>query len=77
MNNEEKVMSKINTNISIDSDLKKLDCYFKGIKWSELKHNEIINKVVIIISKLWRVHCFREGNTRSTTVFLYLLMDRS
>ena len=77
---QEQVLDGLSVNYSdyksIDSDLKKLDRYFKGIKWSELKHNEIINKVVIIISKLWRVHCFREGNTRSTTVFLYLLMKQ-
>lgn len=77
---QEQVLDGLSVNYSdyknIESDLNNLDRYFKSIKWSELKHKTIIKEVVKVISKLWRVHCFREGNTRTATVFLYLLMKQ-
>ena len=61
---------------SIDSDLNRLDVYFKNVKWKDLSHKEIVEEIVKIISKLWKIHCFREGNTRTTTTFLYLFMKQ-
>ena len=29
-----------------------------------------------VISRLWRIHCFREGNTRTTITFLHLFMKQ-
>lgn len=75
---DEPVLGGLSVNYSdyrnIDSDLNALDKSFKTIKWENLKHIEIIDEIVKLISRLWRIHCFREGNTRTTTVFLYLLM---
>lgn len=61
---------------SIDNDLNKLDSIFTNIKWNKLTHKEIIDTIVVIISRLWRIHTFREGNTRSTTTFLYMFMKQ-
>lgn len=61
---------------SIDSDLKKLDIRFKNIKWNELHSKEKIESVVDIFSKLWRIHCFREGNTRTISIMMYLFMKQ-
>ena len=61
---------------NIDADLKSLDTLFQSVAWNELKHKETIDKIVIIISRLWRIHCFREGNTRTVTTFLYLFMKQ-
>ena len=61
---------------SIDSDLKKLDAQFKTIKWKELHSKEKVESVVNIFSKLWRIHCFREGNTRTITLMMYLFMKQ-
>ena len=75
---EEPVLNGLSVSYSnyknIDKDLKELDKYFKGIKWKALSKGEIIDHIVVLISRLWRIHCFREGNTRSATTFLYLLM---
>ena len=75
---DEPVLGGLSVNYSdyrnIDSDLNALDKSFKTIKWENLKHIEIIDEIVKLISRLWRIHCFREGNTRTTAVFLYLLM---
>lgn len=61
---------------SIDSDLKKLNIRFKNIKWNELHSKEKIESVVDIFSKLWRIHCFREGNTRTISIMMYLFMKQ-
>lgn len=61
---------------SIDNDLNKLDSIFTNIKWNKLTHKEIIDTIVVIISRLWKIHTFREGNTRSTTTFLYMFMKQ-
>ena len=61
---------------NIDKELKALDVMFSNTKWKSLYKKETIEQIVILISKLWRVHCFREGNTRTVTVFLYLFMKQ-
>ena len=80
MYKEEPVLNGLSVNYSeyknIDNDLKRLDMFYKNIKWKELSHKETIDEVVVLISRLWRIHSFREGNTRTTTSFLYLLMKQ-
>lgn len=61
---------------NINRDLNSLDKRFKSTKWNELSHEDTIDEVILIISKLWKTHCFREGNTRAVTTFLYLLMKQ-
>ncbi len=60
----------------IDASLTKLDQEFKSVKWNSLSKKETISAIVSLISKLWRIHCFREGNTRTTTIFIYLFMKQ-
>ena len=60
----------------IDADLNTLDSHFQKVKWKELEQEELIDEIVALISKLWRIHCFREGNTRTVTTFLYLFMKQ-
>ena len=36
----------------------------------------MINKIVRIISSIWQVHSFREGNTRVVTLFLYYFLKK-
>ena len=61
---------------NIDSDLTKLDKEFKSIDWRTIGHKEALDKIVVLIAKLWQIHCFREGNTRSVTLFLYFFMKQ-
>ncbi len=61
---------------NINRDLNSLDKRFKSTKWNKLSHEDTIDEVILIISKLWKIHCFREGNTRAVTTFLYLLMKQ-
>ena len=80
MYKEEPVLSGLSVNYSeytnIDKDLKRLDSYFVSVDWKDLSHKETIDEIVKIISRLWRIHCFREGNTRTTTTFLYMFMKQ-
>lgn len=60
----------------IDKDLRLLEKTFLNTNWQELHKKEAINAIVLFISKLWRIHCFREGNSRTVTVFLYFFMKQ-
>ena len=78
MYKEEPVLNGLSVSYSdyreIDNDLNKLDKDFKKVQWNDLNKLETINNIVRLISRMWRIHCFREGNTRTTTTFLYLFM---
>lgn len=36
----------------------------------------MIREIVKIISSIWLLHSFREGNTRAVTLFLYYFLDK-
>jgi len=61
----------------IDKDLEKIDNYFKSIEWSKLTKSKMIDEIVAVISSIWKIHCFREGNSRTVTMFLYLFMKQN
>lgn len=61
---------------SIERDLKTLDQEMKNIAWDVLSKKELISKIARLISGIWKVHAFREGNTRTVCLFLYLLMKQ-
>ncbi len=77
---EEPILARLSVNYSdynsINTDLNKLDKEFIKMNWKELKSKEKIDKIVWFISKLWRIHPFREGNTRTVTTFLYLFVKQ-
>lgn len=60
----------------IEKDLERIDKEIFKTKWDKLSKEEMVKKIVPIISDLWRTHAFREGNTRTISVFLYLFMKK-
>lgn len=42
----------------------------KKFSYKNLSMNEIIHHLAIFVSRLWQIHVFCEGNTRTTAVFL-------
>lgn len=56
----------------IIKEIKELDNDFKKIKKGD---KNIVNEIATVISRLWGIHAFREGNTRSTALFLYYWMN--
>ena len=45
----------------------------KGFSYKGLSMDEIIHHLSEFISRLWKIHIFSEGNTRTTVVFFYLV----
>lgn len=41
----------------------------KKFSYKGLDMDEIIHHLVIFISRLWQIHIFGEGNTRTTAIF--------
>lgn len=60
----------------IEADLRKIDKEYSKISWEYLPKEKKIEKVVKISSAIWQVHPFREGNTRTISVFIFFLMKR-
>ena len=78
---EEPVLNGLSVEYSdyhkIDRDLERLDRDYQDVEWNSLTKKETIEAIVKLISRLWRIHCFREGNTRTTTTFRYLFMKQN
>ncbi|MFA7031974.1 MAG: Fic family protein [Bacilli bacterium] len=58
----------------IEKELENLEKKFTSINWNSLTIKEKVSKVSSLISELWQIHMFREGNTRSIAMFLYFLL---
>ena len=56
--------------------LQELEKEFEATKWEELNPEEKLEKVCYFVSEFWHIHPFREGNTRTTAVFLYFLLKK-
>ncbi len=41
----------------------------KAFRYNNLSMDEIINHLAVFVSRLWQIHAFGEGNTRTTAVF--------
>ena len=61
---------------TIDKDLKNIQKEIDSFQWEQCSKKELIHQLVIIISKIWQVHAFREGNTRTICLFLYFFMKK-
>ena len=42
----------------------------KKFSYKSLSMDEIVHHLALFVSRLWQIHVFREGNTRTTAVFL-------
>ncbi len=77
---EEPVLSGLSAEYSdyklINKDLNKIQQDIESFDLSRLSKKELIHKIVLIISSIWKVHAFREGNTRTICIFLYFLMKK-
>ena len=59
---------------NIKKQLKNIQQRIDNIEWEEISKNEMISEITKIISSIWQVHAFREGNTRTVTLFLYYFL---
>ncbi|MBR1444894.1 MAG: Fic family protein [Firmicutes bacterium] len=54
---------------SIEKDARNAIKELNNVKWKKLGMEETASKFSVIIAKLWQVHPFREGNTRTVMTF--------
>lgn len=59
---------------NIKQDLMRLNEIFLTQKWVGLNRKSVATQLTLIISQLWKIHPFREGNTRAVATFTYLLL---
>lgn len=59
---------------NIKSSITNLNKKFLNTKWEELSKTEIVDNIVRFFSSLWRIHPFREGNTRSVSTLMFLFI---
>ncbi len=75
---EEKILKRLSVDYikpeNIDSELDNIFKRINNISLDDLSSEEKIDFVTKIISDIWKVHPFREGNTRTTLVFLRLYL---
>lgn len=60
----------------INKKLKSIQLTIDNIKWNELSKSDMIHEIVKVVSSVWQVHAFREGNTRIVTLFLYYFLKK-
>ena len=60
----------------IMKDLNKIQNDIDSFNWVNSSKKEIISKIVRVISSVWQVHAFREGNTRTICLYLYFFMKK-
>ncbi|MDR0220532.1 MAG: Fic family protein [Lachnospiraceae bacterium] len=53
----------------IEASVERVLAYMNSIKWSRLSLNKKAKKFAECMSSLWKIHTFREGNTRTTVLF--------
>lgn len=56
----------------IPQELKQIFSEFNSVDWATLNIDEKSKKFTELLAKLWRIHPFRDGNTRTTMAFASL-----
>ena len=76
----EPVLDGLSVNYSefrfIDNDLENIQKEIDSFDWVNCSKKELIHKIVVVTAKIWQVHAFREGNTRTICLFLYFFMKK-
>ena len=45
------------------------------VKWNDLSHQTVVERFSDLLALLWKIHAFREGNTRTTITFMCQYAD--
>lgn len=75
----EKVLAGISVWYSNENAIKRdLSCAFKEmnkVQWREFSRTNFVDELVRIFPQIWKVHPFREGNTRTLVMFLTFFVE--
>ena len=61
---------------NINQDLMSLNKLLLMQNWVGLSRKSVATQLTLLISKLWKIHPFREGNTRAVASFTFLLLKQ-
>ncbi len=61
---------------NIISELKKVDKVYFSLKWAKLSKLDFMHYFTRMISEIWQIHAFREGNTRSVSTLAFLFLKQ-
>lgn len=61
---------------NINQDLMNLNKVLLTQNWVGLSRKSVATQLTLLISKLWKIHPFREGNTRAVATFTFLLLKQ-
>ena len=77
---EEPVLNGLSVDYSdykkIKSDLNKLDKEFSKLDFNNMSKKELVKNVSYYFTMLWKIHPFREGNTRSVSTLMSLFAKK-
>jgi cell filamentation protein len=61
---------------NINQDLMNLNKVLLTQNWVGLSRKSVATQLTLLISELWKIHPFREGNTRAVATFTFLLLKQ-
>jgi len=53
-----------------------LENKYSSMEWIKMSRSSLVYNLARYISELWRIHPFREGNTRTIATYLYFFMQK-
>ena len=59
----------------IEKELRRVFDEMNGIQWSALSKQTFISEIARFFPRIWQIHPFREGNTRTTVMFLTFFVE--
>ena len=59
----------------IPHDLQIIFQEMKAVSWTELSHLDFVQQITHFFPRLWQVHPFREGNTRTIVMFMTFFVE--
>lgn len=62
---------------NIESKMNEIFEYIKNMQIKDMSKDELLDYIVDISVKLWKVHPFREGNTRIVILFIFKYLQRN
>ncbi len=61
--------------LKIESDINHVLSGMRAKKWNTMKRSQLANEFCDSLANLWKIHPFREGNTRTTITFCCQFAD--
>lgn len=64
------------THSQIETALRGLDSELFALDWGKIRKRNLAKEIAFFLAKIWKIHPFREGNTRSCTIFMLFFLKQ-